>query len=159
MRKRLFTPASFPFVMGFLLVLSLFVNVYFSAANYYEPQPVANQIHYLKDTYPPDKTSYCPGETMHIAYEIYFPEGEFINQIAEVFAVDDSYDIVQPDNQYTITIVKQDVGQTFTASLDIVIPNLPPGQYEYRRGSSTTFSTATVFTTEFTIPESCTGDS
>lgn len=108
---------------------------------------------FLEPTGKADKAAYCPGETMHL--DLHFKVNrDGVNIVYESwYNVDKQFTAVREADPDYIIVKTSNQGHGLGFA---VVPDLPPGRYEYRRairgiGSPTT----SVIGVPFIIPQEC----
>lgn len=102
----------------------------------------------------PDKSSYCPGDTMR------FPARWKVNKngIMEIYeswwSVAETRTVIFDDAPKFVV----NTGSGYREGhLSVVIPVLPPGQYQYKRGALNSQSDVSTIVVPFTIGDDCIG--
>lgn len=108
---------------------------------------------YDREIYQPDQSELCPGDLLIFDYEVSIvAEGQILIRFVETFTRSDGHHVAFADHQH---YVLQDGPATYKRTASIPIPDLPPGDYEYRRGGGSEFSRPAYLRVPFTIPDSC----
>lgn len=114
----------------------------------------ARQPHFAFDaaTYTPRQTQLCPGETLQIDLVFKVEQAPLYVEFSDSwYRTTDDINIVYGEPK---TSIRTETGD-FPRVWEVTVPDLPPGEYEYRLGARESLSPVLAFSAPFTVPEGC----
>jgi hypothetical protein len=118
------------------------------------PVVVASPIvHFSNGTVTPDKESLCPGDALTFSFSATVDSAPAVIVITYSWWSVDLQDTAVFGEEELFSI-RTEPG-TMTKTMSIKIPPLDPGKYEFRFGSTESYTLPTILVVPFSIPEGC----